>query len=140
MTNELKNIIDNLRKLNDREKYLWLLNEYPLENKNYFLVFKIIPHFSWGKKERTLLMEYYLSNLPFSSELPYLAFLKVSPLSEYLIILDRIIKNKDGEDLSLFFYYIGRIFEYEVSEVEYEKNKIAIDEILKNNKSLSKKL
>lgn len=96
MNNKLENMIESLKKLNlsSEERCLWLLNKYPVNSENYYLVFQLIPHFSWGKKERKILMDYYLNKLPFSSERPYLVFLKISPLSEFLKILEEIINDK----------------------------------------------
>lgn len=140
MTNELKDVISKLRKLNNQERYIWLLNEYPLERKDYYQVFQIIPHFSWGRKERKLLMEYYLSKLPFSSERPYLVFLKISPLIEFLGVLDKIVDSKINDDLSLLSYYLNRIFKYEVNENEYENNKLYVQEIMRKiEKSINDK-
>jgi len=132
MNNKLENMIESLKKLNlsSEERCLWLLNKYPLNSENYYLVFQLIPHFSWGKKERKILMDYYLNKLPFSSERPYLVFLKISPLSEFLKILEEIINDKKNEDLSLLDYHLNRIFKYEISEDEFDRNKIDIERIL----------
>lgn len=140
MTNEFKDIIEKLRKLDNHERYLWLLNEYPLESKDYYLAFQIIPLFSWGRKERKLLMEYYLSKLPFASERPYLVFLKISPLKEFLDVLDKIVDRKINNDLSLLSYHLDRIFKYEVNENDYENNKLYLQEIMqKIEKNISGK-
>lgn len=130
MTNALKDIIEKLRNLNNEERCIWLLNEYPLDSKEYYLVFHIIPHFSWGRKDRKILMEYYLSKLPFSSERPYLVFIKISPLSEFLKTIEKIVDSKEDENLDLLTYHLDRILKYEISENEYEKNKIEIESIL----------
>lgn len=123
MINASKEIVEKLRKFNNEERCFWLLNKYPLENKEYYLVFQIIPHFSWGRKERKILMEYYLSKLPFLSERPYLSFLKISTLSDFLKIIEKIIDGKSNDDLSLLSYHLDRIFKYEINENEYKKTK-----------------
>lgn len=140
MTNELRELIEKLRKLNNQDRCLWLLDEYPLKNKEYFVVFQIIPHFSWGRKERKILMKYYLSKLPFSSERPYLVFLKIAPLREFLEVLSETIDSKIDDDLNLLHYHLDRIFKYEINEKEYEKNKSYIKEIMqKIEESINRK-
>ena len=54
MVDELKNIIENLKKYTNEERCLWLLHNYPLNSEGYYLAFQLIPHFSWGKKERKI--------------------------------------------------------------------------------------
>ncbi|WP_445407342.1 hypothetical protein [Acinetobacter seifertii] len=130
MINELKSIIKSLKKYTNEERCFWLLHNYPLNSEDYYLAFQLIPHFSWGKKERKILMNYYLHKLPFSSERPYLVFLKISPLSEFMKILEEIVTDKNNEDLTLLSYHLNRIFQYEIKKDVYNKHKVDIERLL----------
>lgn len=127
MNNDLNELIKELRKLNNQERFSWILDTYPLDNKEYYYAFQIIPHFTWGKKERKFLMKYYLSKLPFSSERPYLAFFKISPLSEFLDVIIEIVNSKNGEDLSLLEYFLEIIIENDIDKKDYNQNKEQIE-------------
>ena len=110
MNEELRIIIKTLRKLDQDKKCKWLLATYPPESKNYYEIFQIIPHFSWCKNDRAILMQNYLQKLSFASETPYQVFLKIMPLKEYLTLLKSMILKSEKVNLDLLEYYLNREF------------------------------
>ena len=70
MNEELRNIIKQLRNIDQEKRCEWLISTYPPDNENYYFAFQIIPHFSWSKKDRAILMQNYLKKLSFASEKP----------------------------------------------------------------------
>lgn len=130
MDDRLNNIIKELRNYDSEKRCEWILKTFNFDNPEYSFAFLIFPHFTWRKTERMKLMEYYFEKIPFASERPYLAFLKVTPLPEFLRIIDKMIDKKHGEDLSLLEYHLRYVFEKCIKKEDFLNNRKEIDRIL----------
>ena len=68
-------------------------------------------------------MQNHLRKLSFASERPYLIFLKLMPLNEFLTLLKSMILESETKDLELLEYHLNREFNYHEYIQKNEENK-----------------
>lgn len=107
MNNDLREIVSSMRKVDSSERCGWLLKNYPITAENYYYVYSLIPHFSWKKGDRLILMNYYLQKIPYASEVPYKVFIQIAPVQEVVRVLCELAKNINDEDMKLLKYHLA---------------------------------
>ena len=117
-----------LREIDNSKAAEWLINHYPRKSDNYSDVFHIIPRVSWKKKERKKIARYYLYNLHFSTQKPFLSFLKIMPVRELIDVLNEIKEYRNDFD-ELAIYHLQNISASKDMNIE---NRKLINDFLKS--------
>lgn len=107
----------DLNNLSSSEAFKLILKNYPLDSKNYYFAFDLIQSRSWKHNERKKLAAYYLSNLPFASNKPYMCFLKIMPLREMLEILEKKIPQESPK-VELLLYHLESILHENILNIK----------------------
>lgn len=119
MNEDMRQIIKNLRKMDNTKRYNWLLETYAIgKNPEYYIAIHLIPHFSWKKIERQELMMYFFQKMPFSSKTPYENFLKIMPLNEFIYCLAKLLQTikLDLSQKKMIKYHLDRVFQKNIYE------------------------
>lgn len=88
----------------------WLIENYPIDSKNYWESFDLIKSRSWKKADQIKLADYYLQKIPFASKRPYEIFLSFMSVSSFLSSLKRNIPT-DFSDVNLLVYHLRPVLE-----------------------------
>ena len=100
-----KEVIAKVKQLGAEEAASLLLSEYSLEDDGYGEVFNIINHRSWPKREQIRLADYYLSNIPHSSERAYKVFLGFMSAKAFVNVIKKHVPDS-SEKRALLAYHL----------------------------------
>ena len=126
MNREQREACKTIRGLGSSEAAEWLIEHYGFEAGNAGDAFKIMPHRSWKRSDQIKLADYFLSNLPHSSDRGYRAFLQFMALPTFIEALCRQLPD-ESRGRELMKYYLQPILKSHPCSQKYQ---LLIDDFL----------
>lgn len=103
MDERLRLLVSKISKMESEKAASWIIENYPVESKQFGEALLLLPHRSWRREDQKRLAMYYFSKLPFASDRGYQAFASFMSIR---LLLECVEKNlpKIEERIDLLLY------------------------------------